>query len=269
MDPPTHARPVRRLGQASLGDVEEDHLVTEEPLEIRLNGVAVLVTMRTPGDDEELALGFLHNEGVLDGPDQVHAVEVLEDPIDVPHGNVVDVACVEEVEDRAPKRLFHATSACGICGLTSIRDVRFTFDAVPGDAAIGLDVLRSLPDRMRRGQRLFDRTGGLHAAALFTLDGDLLCIREDVGRHNAVDKVVGWAFRQDRLPLSDTALAISGRAGFEILQKAVAAGIPVVGAVGAASHLAAALADEAGVTLAGFLTGDGGNVYTHPERILP
>lgn len=247
----------------------EDHLVTEEPLEIRLNGVAVLVTMRTPGDDEELAVGFLHNEGVLDDPAQLHGVEALEDPIDVPHGNVVDVRVDEALEDRAPKRLFHATSACGICGLTSIRDVRFTFEPVGTGPTLPADLLADLPDRMREHQRIFAATGGLHAAALFDEGGELLCLREDVGRHNAVDKVVGWAFRERGLPLDDVALMISGRAGFEILQKAVAAGIPVVGAVGAASHLAAALADEAGVTLVGFLTGDGGNVYTHPERIGP
>jgi FdhD protein len=250
-----------------------DTLAAEEPLEIRVNGTALAVTMRTPGDDLDLAFGFLATEGVIRGAGDVvtarYCAGAQDD--DVNTYNVLDLALRPDVPPPStdPSRNFYTTSSCGVCGKASIDAVRTrsAFPVADDPVRVGTAVLARLPDLLRAAQRVFDRTGGLHAAGLFTAAGELACVREDVGRHNAVDKVVGWALREHRLPLTGHVLMVSGRASFELAQKASMAGIPVLSAVSAPSTLAADLADEVGMTLVGFLRGDRMNVYTHPDRV--
>lgn len=268
MRPPSVAWPVRRLRAGALRAPEEDTLAAEEPLEIRVNGRALVVTMRTPGDDDELAIGFLHDEGILRRDADVK-VATIQNPLDSARGNIVDVRASPEAILRAPAaRSFHASSACGVCGQASLEDMERTFGPIESSLRSDYALLLSLPAKMREAQAVFEQTGGLHAAALFTASGDLVALREDIGRHNAVDKLVGWAHRARRLPLHDSILVVSGRAGYEVVQKAVAAGIPLVAAVGAPSSLAARLAEQAGVTLVGFLRDAGFNLYSHPERVI-
>ena len=254
----------RRIVRVDGGRVVErpDTLAVEEPLEIRVAGRAVSVTMRTPGHDLDLALGFLVTEGVVATPDDVVEAIACGD-------NVVDVTTTDAAAGRVTERRFYTSSSCGMCGKESIDAVRTRspHDVSVDRLVVEPHVLTSLPDRLREAQRVFDRTGGLHAAGLFTAAGELLCLREDVGRHNAVDKVVGWAVQQRRLPLTGTVLQVSGRASFELVQKATLAGIPMLAAVSAPSSLAAELAAEAGMTLVGFLRGESFNVYSRPDRI--
>jgi FdhD protein len=251
-----------------------DTLAVEEPLEIRVAGRPLSVTMRTPGSDFDLAAGFLVNEGVLRRSDDLAAMRYCEGAIEDGTNtyNVLDIALAEGVPlpDPSIERNFYTTSSCGVCGKASLDAVRTTATWPVRDDPLRIEtsVITALPDRLRAAQRVFDRTGGLHAAGLFSATGDLLCLREDVGRHNAVDKVVGWALREDRLPLAATVLMVSGRASFELVQKAVMAGIPVLAAVSAPSSLAADLAEESGLTLIGFLRGSSMNVYTAAHRIV-
>ncbi|HEY1818492.1 MAG TPA: formate dehydrogenase accessory sulfurtransferase FdhD [Trebonia sp.] len=254
-----------------------DLLAAEEPLGIRVDGTALTMTMRTPGDDVELAAGFLVGEAIVRGREDIVAMKVCDgttcghlDHGDDEIGNIVDIALGPGATvTAAARRSFMTTSACGVCGKTSIDDI-----CVLPQAPLSADptvfdpaVIASLPDRLREAQRVFSSTGGLHAAGLFTSSGELLVAREDVGRHNAVDKIVGWAVLQDKLPLAGCALLVSGRASFELVQKAVLAGIPLLAAVSAPSSLAAELADEAGLTLIGFLRGQSMNVYTGAQRV--
>ena len=254
-----------------------DLLAAEEPLGIRVDGAALTVTMRTPGDDVELAAGFLVGEAIVAGRDDIVAMKVcdgtscghLDHPADE-IGNIVDVALAPGIAV-APgaRRSFLTTSACGVCGKTSVSDI-CALPRAPLAADVTVfapAVIASLPDRLRAAQRVFSSTGGLHAAGLFTADGGLLAAREDVGRHNAVDKIVGWALLNAKLPLTGCALLVSGRASFELVQKAVLAGIPLLAAVSAPSSLAAELAEEAGLTLIGFLRGPSMNVYTGAHRV--
>ncbi|MCQ4083746.1 formate dehydrogenase accessory sulfurtransferase FdhD [Streptomyces sp. RB6PN25] len=251
-----------------------DTLVAEEPLEIRLGGRPLAITMRTPGDDFALAAGFLVSEGVLGRAEElatiVYCAGATEDGSNT--YNVVDVRLADGVAlpDITLERNVYTTSSCGLCGKASLDAVRTTARwSIPDTPGIRLspEVLAALPDRLRAAQRVFERTGGLHAAALFTADGELVDIREDVGRHNAVDKLVGRALQQGLLPLSDKILLVSGRASFELAQKAVMAGIPVLAAVSAPSSLAVELAAESGLTLVGFLRGTSMNVYAGEHRI--
>ncbi|WP_236241363.1 formate dehydrogenase accessory sulfurtransferase FdhD [Streptomyces sp. CC228A] len=252
-----------------------DTLVAEEPLEIRLNGKPLAVTMRTPGDDFALAVGFLVSEGVLAAASDVRNVAYCAGAAEDGRNtyNVVDVRLAPgvPVPDITLERNVYTTSSCGLCGKASLDAVRttarFPLDAARPPVRVGVDVLAGLPDRLRAAQRVFERTGGLHAAALFSQGGELLDVREDVGRHNAVDKVVGRALREGLLPLSRAVLLVSGRASFELAQKAVMAGIPVLAAVSAPSSLAVDLAAETGLTLVGFLRGGDMNVYAGAERI--
>ncbi len=256
-----------------------DSLAAEEPLEIRVGRAGparrapLAVTMRTPGHDLELALGFLLTEGIIGAVDDVVTAQLCAGT-DTPNTyNVVDVVLGDSVPppQTDPSRNFYTTSSCGVCGKASIDAVRTRsrFDVSDDPVTVAPTVLAMLPDRLRAAQRGFERTGGLHAAGLFTAAGELLVLREDVGRHNAVDKVVGWALRERRLPLRGHVLLVSGRASFELTQKAWMAGIPVLAAVSAPSTLAADLADEAGMTLVGFLRGATMNVYTGSGRITP
>jgi FdhD protein len=251
-----------------------DTVAAEEPLEIRLNGTPLAVTMRTPGDDFDLVHGFLATEGVIRSADDIAGLRYC-NSVDADGRNtynVVDVDLIPGVEapDTALDRNFYTSSSCGVCGKASIDAIRTkTAYDVAGDAVrLRLEVLFGLPDRLRAAQEVFAKTGGLHAAGLFTADGDLVALREDVGRHNAVDKVVGGAVRGGRLPLAGHVLMVSGRASFELTQKAVMAGIPLLAAVSAPSSLAVELAREVGITLVGFLRGDGCNVYTCQERVV-
>ncbi|MGL4256180.1 MAG: formate dehydrogenase accessory sulfurtransferase FdhD [Microbacterium sp.] len=266
-----------RLGSRRRGDT----LVVEEPLEIRVGGAPLAITMRTPGHDVELAAGFLVSEGVIAHGGQFRSAIHCGGPGTGAVGsagsaentyNVLDVALAPRVAPPDPDlaRRFYTTSSCGLCGKASIDAVEtvsshdVAADAAPVDAAL----LLSLPDRLREEQALFGKTGGLHAAALFdAATGELLVVREDVGRHNAVDKVVGWAVLADRLPLRGTVLQVSGRASFELVQKAVMAGIPILSAVSAPSSLAVELAESSGLTLAGFVRGGSMNVYSRPDRV--
>jgi FdhD protein len=249
-----------------------DQLAAEEPLEIRVNGDAVSVTMRTPGDDFELALGFCLTEGILADPDAVATIRYCGDEPGAYSGtfNVVDIATRAALAvDDAQRRRVYTTSSCGLCGSASIDAVRKLAEPVDGDKVeVSAATLLSLPGRLRDAQRVFDRTGGLHAAALFTADGELRCLREDVGRHNAVDKVIGWAASRGALPLTGTVLMVSGRVAFEIAQKALIARIPVIAAVSAPSSLAVELADETGMTLAGFVRNGSFNLYAGAERVV-
>ncbi len=255
-----------------------DALAVEEPFEIRVGGDPVVVTMRTPGDDLDLAMGFLLTEGLLgavgDVRAAVHCTDVGEDGR--PTFNVMEVSLAPGVTapDLEGRRTFGMTSACGVCGSASIDAVRARggADLTQDPVAVDASLLASLPGRLRDAQRVFDRTGGLHAAGLFRVvdsgrEAELLVVREDVGRHNAVDKVLGWAAREQGWPLRGTVLVVSGRASFELAQKAWAAGVPVLAAVSAPSSLAVELATEAGMTLVGFVRGRTMNGYAHPERI--
>lgn len=270
----TERRRVVRIRNGITG-VRPDTLVTEEPLEIRLNGKPLAITMRTPGDDFALAVGFLVSEGVLGAAADVRAVTYCEGAAEDGSNtyNVVNVQLAPgvPVPDITLERNVYTTSSCGLCGKASLDAVR-TASRFPGAAAgdpvrLSAELLARFPDRLREAQKVFDRTGGLHAAGLFTAEGELLDVREDVGRHNAVDKIVGRALQAGRLPLTGAVLLVSGRASFELVQKAVMAGIPVLAAVSAPSSLAVDLALETGMTLVGFLRGPDMNVYAGEERI--
>jgi FdhD protein len=236
----------------------EDRVAVEEPLEIRIGGRPVAVTMRTPGHDEELALGFCLSEGLRPTaarlPDDLSA-------------NTVEVEAADFDRDRLA-RSFYTSSSCGVCGKGALEAVAVEAAPVESSLRVSADVVRSLPDRLREAQAGFEATGGLHATGLFHPSGELLCLREDVGRHNAMDKVIGWAFRDGRIPLSDSVLCVSGRLSFELVQKAAVAGCPVLVAVGAPSSLAVELANDRGITLCGFVRDDRLNVYTEPDRVV-
>ncbi|MBU7600612.1 formate dehydrogenase accessory sulfurtransferase FdhD [Streptomyces sp. P38-E01] len=271
----TVRRPVTRIREGSVSR-RPDTLVAEEPMEIRLGGRPLAITMRTPGEDFALAVGFLVSEGVLAQHSELSGVAYCAGTAmdgDVPYNtyNTVDVRLAPEVPlpDVSLERNVYTTSSCGLCGKASLDAVR-TRSRWPlppaGEDRLSTDTLAELPDRLRSRQRVFDRTGGLHAAALFRFDGELVDAAEDVGRHNAVDKLVGRALQEDRLPLAHTVLMVSGRASFELAQKAVMAGIPVLAAVSAPSALAVELAEETGLGLAGFVRGSSMNLYAGEDR---
>ena len=237
-------------------DGRPDEVAVEEPLEIRVDGRPLAVTMRTPGNDEELALGFLHGEGLIAEPRAAAAAADLA-------GNVIEVA--GPLAHDPGERSFYATSSCGVCGKGALE--RVAVDAAPATAGpvVARSLLAALPARLR--QPAFELTGGLHATGLFDRGGELLCVREDVGRHNAMDKVVGWALREGAIPLSGRVLCVSGRLSFELVQKAAVAGCPVLVGVGAPSSLAIDLAADRGMTLAGFARDGQANVYCGAERV--
>ena len=256
----------RDSGRTTLGDF----VSVEQPLEIRIRGRSVAVTMRTPGNDRELAAGFILSENLIQHPGQI---------VDVAHcrrgeaeypENIVNVFLPASVDLDWEKltRHFFASSSCGICGKASLEAVRENWAPVESRWTLSSKVLLNLPDRLHGDQTAFHQTGGLHAAALVRASGETICVREDVGRHNAVDKVIGWSLLENHFPLTDYALMVSGRASFEIMQKALAARVPIVAAVSAPSSLAVEFAKENGQTLVGFLRESGFNIYSHPERIL-
>jgi FdhD protein len=251
-----------------------DWLASEEPLEIRARGpaqkpVSVAVTMRTPGDDPELAVGFLFTEGLIGDRAEVASAGECTPSRTGGACNVVQVELARPFDGSALRRNFFATSSCGVCGKATLDQVAVRCRPVEPGPLVGRSVLVALPAALREAQAVFDRTGGLHAAGLFDASGRLIALREDVGRHNAVDKLIGRLFLDGAVPLSGHILLVSGRTSFEILQKAAVAAVPIVCAVSAPSSLAVAVADRLGITLVGFLRGSSFNVYAHPERIDP
>jgi FdhD protein len=250
-----------------------DALAAEEPLELRVDGKALAVTMRTPGQDVELAHGFLLSEGVIGSAEDVSVARFCEGtgPDGMNTYNVLDVALADGVPppDAGVERNFYTTSSCGVCGKAALDAVKLKtrYSPAADPVQVTAEALTGFPDALRERQKVFESTGGLHAAGLFR-DGELLVVREDVGRHNAVDKVLGWAVLQHLVPLTGAVLMVSGRASFELVQKAAMAGVPVLAAVSAPSSLAVELAEEQGMTLVGFLRGDSMNVYTGGERVL-
>jgi len=271
--------PTRNISRSRIlavrgAQVEErdDTLVGEEPMEIRVAGpgqadVAVAITMRTPGSEAELAVGFLRTEGLI-GDGDVASVD-FGDPAALSQPDDTVIVRLKRPFDASivPERHFVATASCGICGKASLDEVAVRCDPIPAGPRIARDTILALPERLRAGQAVFERTGGLHASALFDPAGKLLALREDVGRHNALDKLVGWAVLAGLMPLNDRILMVSGRVSLEIVQKAAVAGIPIVCAVSAPSDLAVEAAERFGQTLVGFLRGDGFNVYAGRERI--
>jgi FdhD protein len=255
--PPYSAAPVEVL-RLPAGRQERDRVAVEEPLEIRINARPVAVTMRTPGNDEELALGFCLSEGLE--PARASLPEDLA-------ANTVEVEAPGFDPDRL-QRSFYTTSSCGVCGKGALEAVAVEAQRVESSLEVAASLLADLPDRLKAAQPAFAATGGLHATGLFDAAGELLCLREDVGRHNAMDKVVGWAFREARLPLADSILCVSGRLSFELVQKAAVAGCPIVAAVGAPSSLAVELAADRRLTLCGFVRGGRVNVYSEAWRVL-
>ena len=254
--PPYSAAPVDVV-RLPAGTIDRDRVAVEEPLEIRISGEPIAVTMRTPGHDEELALGFCLSEGLRPRsarlPDDLAA-------------NTVDVDA-PGFDPARLRRSFYTTSSCGVCGKGALEAVAVEAPPVEARLQVPLSLVTSLPDRLREAQATFEATGGLHATGLFSGAGEPLCVREDVGRHNAFDKVVGWAFGRGLLPLSDQVICVSGRLSFELVQKAAVAGCPILVAVGAPSSLAIELAGDRGITLCGFVRGGAANVYTEPWRI--
>ena len=253
-----------------------DAVVTEEPLQLMLDGEPLSVVMRTPGQDVELALGLFYAEGIARSLDAISSLRISAEAGEIEPKVEVDASIVESTHidvrmvgkpRRKPERSMLASSACGVCGAVLIEDVRRDLAKLRDGPRVDAGLLPQLVEGLRSGQGVFERTGGLHAAGLFTASGAEICVREDVGRHNAVDKVVGRMLLDGRLPATEAILVVSGRAGYEIVQKAITAGIPVVAAVGAPSSLAVALAREFGQTLVGFLRGERVNVYSGPERL--
>jgi FdhD protein len=266
---------IRRSGD--LARTDRDRVAVEEPLEIRLavtrNGEereqSISITMRTPGHDRELAVGFLHGEGIIGGREDLRDLEL--DTAEQPDCNVVSLRLTEAArfDPRSLERHFYTTSSCGVCGKQSLAALRELSDPelAPDAPVLNAEVISQLPARLREAQSAFDETGGLHAAGIFAVDGTLLCVREDVGRHNAVDKAIGRQVLDGRTPLRDSILMVSGRTSFEILQKALVAEIPIVVAVSAPSSLAVDVARNFGMTLLGFVRGDSFNVYADPGRL--
>ena len=259
---------LRRLpGAGEAAQEREDWVAREEPLEIRVEGRSVAVVMRTPGHDEELAAGFLVSEGVVKRPADL--LEISQCPVTADRtGNIVDVLLGGAVVnwEHLTRHVFSASS-CGLCGKTSLEAVFQQFPAVTAEWSVPAERLSALPEKLRAVQATFAATGGLHACAVFDLEGQLLIAREDVGRHNALDKILGWAVREDRLPLDRHLLLLSGRVSFEMMQKALAAGLPLVAAISAPTSLAVDFAKASGQTLVGFLRGGSMNVYAGAERV--
>jgi FdhD protein len=250
-----------------------DRIAVEEPMEVRVNGAPFAVVMRTPGADRELAAGFLLAEDVVRDADELGAIELCEDVEDEERGNTLNVTVTGEAVSRLALRLGERrqvmmTASCGLCGRRTIESLRSRVSRVAGAWTVSRRVIASLPGRLRDAQRVFDATGGLHAAGVFDTSGSLELVAEDVGRHNAVDKIIGRRLIEDALPLDRSLLVVSGRTSYELVQKALLAGIPLVAAVSAPSSLAIALAQETGISLCGFVRGESFNVYAHGERIV-
>jgi FdhD protein len=257
---------VSKVSKGGATTSRDDWVAAEAPLEIRISGKSATVLMRTPGQDEELIHGFFYSEGIISSAEQIFSISP----------NEAGVVAVELAKSRqafgeaaTADRSFYSNASCGVCGKTSIASLEVKGTAAEIRFKVRRSVLGILPDRLREAQTTFAKTGGVHASGLFTPDGDLIALREDVGRHNALDKLIGWALLSGRIPLKDCVLLVSGRVSYEIVQKAVAASIPFIAAVGAPSSLAVDISGRFMLTLVGFLRPDSFNVYTYPERIVP
>ena len=257
--------PVLKINEEHLKHTE-DEVVVEEPLEIRVNGESMSVTMRTPGNDFDLAVGLLLTEGIIRSRDEVGTIAYCPDEDQPELKNVVNVGLIDAGRKIESSRRLWSNSSCGLCGKATLESIRQVCPPVTSAITVARDVLYSLPSRLRASQANFERTGGIHAVALFDVRGSLLLLREDIGRHNAVDKVLGAAVMNGLAP-AEMVMMVSGRLGFEIAQKALVVGIPVVASVSAPSNLAIELANEFGMTAIGFLRGHSMNVYSHPERV--
>ncbi|HYB99776.1 MAG TPA: formate dehydrogenase accessory sulfurtransferase FdhD [Candidatus Limnocylindrales bacterium] len=271
LEPAAGAQPVRlrRLEHGRATD-DADEVVSEEPLEIQLGPVSLAVVMRTPGHDEELALGFLVTERIVAKPEDIYSIRHCTAVVSPEaQDNIIRATLAPHVSVDLTllRRNLYASSSCGICGKATIENVMAVAPPLTDETVFDPEVLASMPPRLRERQAIFARTGGLHAAGLFDTAGNLLVVREDIGRHNAVDKVIGWALRNARMPLAGHALMVSGRISYEVVQKALAARIPVIAAVSAPSSLAVALAEASGMALVGFLRGQAMNVYANTSRI--
>ncbi|MFI4861929.1 MAG: formate dehydrogenase accessory sulfurtransferase FdhD [Phycisphaerales bacterium JB063] len=265
-NPAVRAFPIERWSEGHATPAN-DELAVEEPLEIRVRGRAVSITMRTPGHDEDLAIGFLLSEGLIHSASDISRVDPC---VRAAEGNIINVFLAPYVEvdfDKLTRHVF-ASSSCGVCGKASIDAVRLGFPPVPPGVTFSTATIQQMPHALRAAQSTFERTGGLHAAALFSANGKLAVLREDVGRHNAVDKALGWALQQPGIAMEQHALMVSGRASFEIVQKALAAKVPLIAAVSAPSSLAVELARDSGQTLVGFLRPGRMNLYSHAHRVV-
>jgi FdhD protein len=244
-----------------------DRIAVEAPLEVRVGDKPATVLMRTPGDDEELVRGFLFTEGMIGASGDLVSLTRPPDLDDEERGNVVTVEVTRLSAIRIPERSMYSSSSCGVCGKTSIGALAIRAEPIDSKLTVGRDVVQALPPRMRAAQTTFRQTGGVHASGIFTSGGELLAVREDVGRHNALDKLIGWALAAGRVPLHDCVLLVSGRVSYELVQKAIVAGVPILAAVGAPSSFAVRLAEQFGVTMVGFVRDGSMNVYSHPGRI--
>jgi FdhD protein len=268
-DEPAVQTNVLRVSSARTdGVAAPDWVAAEAPLEVRIGGVPTTVLMRTPGNDEELVRGFLYGEGVVTSADEIVSVGPTHSSPEDVGGSVINVQLASNRTGRVLDREFYSNASCGVCGKKTIESLEVKGAIAKSHLKVRSALLTSLPDRLRDAQTTFARTGGVHASGLFTPEGDLVVLREDVGRHNALDKIIGWALSERKLPLTDHVLLVSGRVSYEIVQKAVVGGIPFIAAVGAPSSLAVDLAERFHLTLVGFLKRDSMNVYSHPERVV-
>jgi|KBSSwiStaDraftv2_1062776.scaffolds.fasta_scaffold13691_3 FdhD protein len=267
-EPAIQTNVFRVSGAGSEGVMTPDWVASEAPLEVRIGGIPTTVLMRTPGHDEELVRGFLYGEGVVTSADEILSVGPTHSSPEDVGGSVINVQLAQNRKGRVLDREFYSNASCGVCGKKTIESLEVRGAIAKSSLKVRRSLLHSLPDRLRDAQATFATTGGVHASGLFTPEGELVVLREDVGRHNALDKIIGWALSERRLPLSNHVLLVSGRVSYEIVQKAVVAGIPFIAAVGAPSSLAVDLAERFHLTLVGFLKRDSMNVYTHPERIV-
>jgi FdhD protein len=263
----TGSYPIEVLSDGNADRQRLDDVAVEAPLEVRFAGRPATVLMRTPGNDEELVLGFLFSEGIVAGADEVASFDRPLDSSDASDGNVIDVQFADRRRRATPDRMLLSSASCGVCGKRTIESLEVRAARVESDVRVSRTVLSTLPIRLRAAQPTFALTGGVHASGLFTPDGELVALREDVGRHNALDKLIGWALAADKVPLEDSVLLLSGRVSYELVQKAVMASLPIIGAVGAPSSLAIDMARQFNVTLVGFLRANGMNVYTNTTRV--
>jgi FdhD protein len=258
---------VTTLAAGAIARQRVDSVAVEAPLEVRMAEKPTTVLMRTPGADEELVTGFLFGEGMISGPSDILSISRPIEPAEAERGNVIDVHLANPAAARTLDRLFFSNSSCGVCGKKTIGSIQINAAASDSKLKMARAVLQGLPTRLRAAQSAFAATGGVHASGLFTPAGDLVALREDVGRHNALDKLIGWALAAERIPLADYVLLVSGRVSYEIVQKAACAGVPVVAAVGAPSSIAVELAEQFNLTLVGFLRADSLNVYANGWRV--
>src|SRR6059036_3633123 len=257
---------ILKLDEKRLQHIEDD-VVVEEPLEVRVNGESFTVTMRTPGDDFDLAIGLLWTERIIHSAREIGTIAYCPDEEQPELKNIVNVGLVDTGRKLQSSRRLWSNSSCGLCGKATLESIRQACRRIDSRIRVAYDIICALPSRLRQAQLNFERTGGIHAAALFDAGGQLLLLREDLGRHNAVDKLLGAALRGGTISLSETIMLVSGRLGFEIAQKALAAGVPIVVSISAPSSLAIELGDDFGMTVVGFLRGRSMNVYTHSERV--